>query len=549
MKENTVGENKQKDKKTARKIWLAIFLLLPSLIAVISFVVIYNNLYFSPSNIYDITFYDAEGNQIAAEQNYLRDAEKEGLVSLFSPVTESLSNPVDIPENAENTYKFYAVVKYQNAVNQYEFYFLPDTLEGYCRHNGNGYKILGSVVEKFLLSRFAENIYDNSEPPVMYSTSGDAIIPWQVDWNYKTVAGKYRKANDYTFTDEVLDYDMASALGVSFSVNPDICNIDVYKGRELVFSGLGSEISSLTFQKGETMRVEVDAQWLEGSNEDFYGSVEYNFDVNITDRAEFYISDNDFETNSFCGISCTNVNDVSKIEFTSEPLLPVSPKFELSGKNAVALLPIPERTTPGEYSITLKYGATVQNFVITVKRLEEGYWFESEVDRQKIENGLNSMYDEIHDLKKFSANNSNGEKMFYSDFLDYTDEKIGAAQYSRFGDIYANSEKEYISFGNEYRFKKSGGVSAQALNGGKVIKTGYNDYLGNYVIISHGCGLSTWYAHLSTVDVVEGNFVVKGESVGKSGTSGLSSVENVMIFATLGEDFINPTHLCGKHFD
>ena len=101
MKENTSGEIKQKDKKIARKIWLAVFLLLPSLIAIVSFVVIYNNLYFSPSNIYDITFYDADGNQIASESNYLRDAEKEGLISLFSPITESLSNPVDIPENAE----------------------------------------------------------------------------------------------------------------------------------------------------------------------------------------------------------------------------------------------------------------------------------------------------------------------------------------------------------------------------------------------------------------------------------------------------------------
>ena len=47
-------------KRMGCKIWFAVFLLLPSLIAFLSFFVIYNNLYFSPSNIYDITLYDAD---------------------------------------------------------------------------------------------------------------------------------------------------------------------------------------------------------------------------------------------------------------------------------------------------------------------------------------------------------------------------------------------------------------------------------------------------------------------------------------------------------
>ena len=67
--------------------------------------------------------------------------------------------------------------------------------------------------------------------------------------------------------------------------------------------------------------------------------------------------------------------------------------------------------------------------------------------------------------------------------------------------------------------------------------------------MSHGCGLATWYAHLSTVDVAVGDFVVRGEAVGKTGTSGLSSVENVMIYVTLDSAFMNPQYLCGKQFD
>ena len=545
-----IQERKQNDKKIARKIWLAVFLLLPSLVALISFVIIYNNLHFSPSNIYDITLYDEEGKIIASEQNYLRDAENEGLISLFSSVTENPSNPVEIPEHVLNAHKFYAVVNYLNTVNEYEFYFLPSTLEGYFRYNGNVYKMLDNVVEKFLLSRFAEDMYDNSEPPTMYSRVGDVIVPCEVNWNYKTVDGKYRTASSYTSTDDIFDYDMASALGFSFSIKPDLCNMDVYKGDLLIFSGSDRDASSLTFQKGEIVRVEVEAQWFYGSSKDFYGTVKYNFDVNITDRAEFYTNGNTFAIGSVLGISCSNINDLSKIEFTSEPSLPILPRFEVSGGNVVALLPILKETPLGEYNITLKYGAAVQTFVVNVTEAEKGDSIECSADAQKVRAALSeSTLQEISRLTKFASDNSKGEKLFYGDFLDYSDEEIGALQYSSFGDIYVNGDEEYISDGHEYRFEKSGGVSVPALNGGKVIKTGYNDYLGNYVIISHGCGLSTWYAHLSTVDVNVGDFVVIEQTVGKTGESGLSSVENVMIFATLESEFINPAYLCGNHFD
>ena len=87
------------------------------------------------------------------------------------------------------------------------------------------------------------------------------------------------------------------------------------------------------------------------------------------------------------------------------------------------------------------------------------------------------------------------------------------------------------------------------LNSGQVIKTGYNEQLGNYVIVSHGCGLSTWYAHLSNIDVIEGSYVVKGETVGKTGTTGLSEAENVVVFAFLYGSFIDPSEICGKSFD
>lgn len=72
-----------------------------------------------------------------------------------------------------------------------------------------------------------------------------------------------------------------------------------------------------------------------------------------------------------------------------------------------------------------------------------------------------------------------------------------------------------------------GGANIYAAQSGTVI-TAYNDGgwhggYGNYVIIDHGGGLSTLYAHCRATTVKEGQWVNKGEVIGYVGTTGWST--------------------------
>ena len=56
-----------------------------------------------------------------------------------------------------------------------------------------------------------------------------------------------------------------------------------------------------------------------------------------------------------------------------------------------------------------------------------------------------------------------------------------------------------------------------------VVRTGgYNGGYGNYIVISHGNGLSTLYAHLSVVSVQQGTVVAKGQRIGSAGATGMA---------------------------
>ncbi|MCX8164869.1 MAG: M23 family metallopeptidase [Aquificaceae bacterium] len=59
-------------------------------------------------------------------------------------------------------------------------------------------------------------------------------------------------------------------------------------------------------------------------------------------------------------------------------------------------------------------------------------------------------------------------------------------------------------------------------NSGLVVFAGDLGIYGNTVIIDHGMGLMSLYGHLSEIRVKEGQFVKKGESIGRSGATGLA---------------------------
>ncbi len=69
----------------------------------------------------------------------------------------------------------------------------------------------------------------------------------------------------------------------------------------------------------------------------------------------------------------------------------------------------------------------------------------------------------------------------------------------------------------------STGTNVYAANAGTVTTSGYSSAWGNYIIISHGGGVTTLYAHLSRRNVSKGASVKRGAVIGKSGNTGYST--------------------------
>ena len=85
------------------------------------------------------------------------------------------------------------------------------------------------------------------------------------------------------------------------------------------------------------------------------------------------------------------------------------------------------------------------------------------------------------------------------------------------------------------------GTNIYAANSGTVVVAGYNTGgYGNYVIINHGGGYSTLYAHCSSLRVSRGQQVQRGQVIANCGSTGMSTGPHIHFEIQLNGKTTNP---------
>jgi len=84
------------------------------------------------------------------------------------------------------------------------------------------------------------------------------------------------------------------------------------------------------------------------------------------------------------------------------------------------------------------------------------------------------------------------------------------------------------------------GANFVAANDGVVVKAEYNSAYGNMVMIDHGGGVMTLYAHGSSIEVKEGDIVRQGQTVLKVGSTGYSTGPHAHFEIRINGEYLNP---------
>ncbi len=84
------------------------------------------------------------------------------------------------------------------------------------------------------------------------------------------------------------------------------------------------------------------------------------------------------------------------------------------------------------------------------------------------------------------------------------------------------------------------GTPIVASDGGTVTFSGYKGSYGNLIIISHGNGVETYYAHCSSLSVSSGTKVYKGQTIAKVGRTGRATGNHCHFSIVINGNFVNP---------
>jgi len=83
-------------------------------------------------------------------------------------------------------------------------------------------------------------------------------------------------------------------------------------------------------------------------------------------------------------------------------------------------------------------------------------------------------------------------------------------------------------------------VPILAAQRGVVVHAAYLGIFGNCVIIDHGLGVQSLYAHLSSIGVKVGDTVTQGQEIGKSGSTGLAGGDHLHFTMLVNGEAVNP---------
>ena len=118
-----------------------------------------------------------------------------------------------------------------------------------------------------------------------------------------------------------------------------------------------------------------------------------------------------------------------------------------------------------------------------------------------------------------------------------------APKYVRISDDYGNRTHPILGtqqFHNGVDMAAPSGSPILAAYDGEVVAADYSASMGNYIMINHGDGLITIYMHASSLSVSKGQTVVRGEEIGKVGSTGRSTGPHLHFSVRKDGNYVSP---------
>ncbi len=512
---------------------LVVLMLVPSIVAIIN----YNTEQAgAPStlNVVSMHLTDPLGNTFDFYQEGSEEEKK--MINYFISAPEKAEELDSLPVTIENGNYYRLTVNTTASESTYKYYYTSNAEDCYFADGeGKTYLMATNKAEEFLATGYAAFLYEYGTAPVL-SVTGQAIVPDACSWNFINSAGKYTEAI-VKLSGEEEPVKLEGGFAMEFSNKPDSFTVKLTNkdSGEVIFDDIYDNIPGVIINDDMKVKAEITAKWYEDKTRNYYGEQTYVFEASLSAPAAFYSGANTIELGEFICVTAVNVNNPADIKFSSEPAIDFQPKFYKQEDGcSYALIPFEAGLEAGHYTLSFSYGGASQNVNIDVVERTNAPIRPEAVNKTYDQPTVNSSYSDEAISKAqetlLPIAQSSVEKIhFNGGFVSHPDNTIK----SGFGQNVSinGTDKTFIHTGIDVSYPA--GTDIVAMNAGEVVYAGYLDHTGFIVVVDHGIGLKSWYAHLGECTVKVGDVVKAGDKVGTAGNSGFINITGAHVGMTV----------------
>lgn len=251
-------------------------------------------------------------------------------------------------------------------------------------------------------------------------------------------------------------------------------------------------------------------------------------------KAGFEVSSTSVYPGEFIVIYAYGIENAADISVQSP--FSRAPQFFESGDHLTALLPVKYVYEPGEYLITCTGGGYSEEFLIDVISKQwqtQNLVVDESITSETVDNdNANAEYSQKVQPKKYL---SEPAPLWEGAFLQPVSGEIT----TEFGMVRTVNSVPSDRHGG-VDIAAARGTEVKATNSGKVLFAEFIALTGNTVCIEHGLGLKSWYYHMDSLNVSEGDIVKKGDVIGTVGTTGFSTGPHLHWAVSVFDVYVNP---------
>ena len=405
--------------------------------------------------------------------------------------------------------------------------------------------------EMILNTTVADVLYPNNTIPAARLAQGDGFINVYPksggEWQIKKPNGNFypSKAPGLIKESNKVKAYQDREFAMEFDIWPDELKVEVIDNKEVIFSDIYSNfVANFRYDATKELEYVLTAKWSRNEADDYFGSATYVLAVKYYTPVKFDISQLEAEPGGIVAITAHNMGADEDLVLTTD--MGYETKFVTFGANRVALVPISPDIAGRTVELTVTSDIDeprVYHLIVNEKTPgSKAIGAERPMADKHLDESAQAIKQERYNAI-FAVESAN-EKYWTEKFALPREGKI----WIEYGwKVTVNGKYTYFNKGVNLDIDQKDPVKAS--NGGRVIFVGEVPENGNLIVIDHGLGIKTWYAHMGKVEVSVGDAVYKGQQIGTmDGYTGLWSnlLYNMYFAVSVNNIFVNPVPVVEK---